>query len=585
MSIGKSPNIAHLICRCGSDEKTVAKLLALHGGLSKMDAAVRKDPYDCLRTHVSIDVVDRIAITLKFPVSKRVAGTARWMLMDSYKNGHTCARVNFALTKLRFDMQLPPPTLERALEKAVEGGTLVRLRDSRLGDVIQTREQYDLENSVAIEVARRVRERHVLPLTPPTDATLSMISSSLLCIVTGAAGTGKTTTIRSLIENNPKLTIRVTAPTGRAARNTNGRTVHYFKTIQESGKNEFLGADIVVVDEASMLTADLFSAVLQMAPRECHIVLVGDANQLPPVGPGDVFRDLLDTTSCPAQYLTTNYRNPNGIDVFARGILDGVISFPDDERVVLIECETIDDTLEKISTMHTCQILTPHNATRILINKMVQLCRWGADGGLEITFACDFPDAPRGTNGVAHVVDGGMIAIEGDGGVRFRGTAIAAVKLVNASVNRGGVATEGAMAIRPGDKIIVTKNTPDGTACNGDVGIMTTATPFSATVSLSHGLTVRLEAETSGTFAGQLTLAYATTVHKAQGSEFSHVVLPVTNHSAWDRTLLYTACTRARDRLYILGTLHALEAIVQNVRPTKPSSFCEALRRNACGSR
>jgi ATP-dependent exoDNAse (exonuclease V) alpha subunit len=114
---------------------------------------------------------------------------------------------------------------------------------------------------------------------------------------------------------------------------------------------------------------------------------------------------------------------------------------------------------------------------------------------------------------------------------------------------------------------------------------MNTATPFSATVTLSHGLSVRLEAETSGTFAGQLTLAYATTVHKAQGSEFSHVVLPVTNHGAWDRTLLYTACTRAKDRLYILGTSHALEAIVQSVRAPKPSSFCEALRRNACGSR
>jgi exodeoxyribonuclease V alpha subunit len=171
------------------------------------------------------------------------------------------------------------------------------------------------------------------------------------------------------------------------------------------------------------------------------------------------------------------------------------------------------------------------------------------------------------------------VVIEGDGGCVFKGTISAAIDLVNASADRGGAATESGLAMRPGDKVIVTKNSSDGRVCNGDVGTLLCASAFEATIQTEGSGDVRIEAETPGTYATQLTLAYATTVHKAQGSEFDSIAIPVANHGAWDRTMLYTAVTRAKSKAYLLGTREGLDAIAQTVRRPRHSTLREALQK------
>lgn len=551
------------------------------GGTTKAERLIKDRPFETLRGYFPVDVVDRLAVAMKLSLPKRAAGHAWWSLLDSAPKGQSGAKMTYLATKLRFDMELPAPTIESALKNAVDEGLLVCSEDG----IVQTPGYYEMEQRVAKEVARRKDAacNDLNLANPGNHPAIDMVSSTLLSIVTGGPGTGKTTIVREIIASHPDLTIKVTAPTGRAARNTQGRTVHYFKTIQEAGMNEFQGAELIIVDEASMLTTDLFLIVLTMAPETAHIVLVGDVDQLPPVGPGEVLRDLLETKACPVTVLDTNYRNPNGISAFAQGILRGEITLPEDDSVTILESHTMDDTLDILAPMG-CHVLTPHNATRMQINQVMQLHRWASQDGLEITLTKDFGEFPKGSSGVAFLREDGLVDIEGDGGCRFRGTIPAVLNLVHAAADRGGAATEGGMAMRPGDKVIVTKNVPDGSACNGDIGTLVSASVLRATVDLIQGdrelaSRVCIEAETPGTFARQLTLAYATTIHKAQGSEFPVVALPVTNHSAWDRVLLYTGVTRAKSKVIIVGTREALESIVQTHRSPRGSTLQKALLR------
>lgn len=571
--------LSKILSGCDVPRGTLGKLTAIHK--THALSALCKDPYGVLQSvGVSLELADRVAVILKTSLEQRTLGYATWLLSNKSMNAAMLS------AKLQFAFEKPLTKVRGIVEKLVASKALAQI-DSQLLSTTLYQRHLDVINNVKHRVKDGtlpnlkiyIPEEKLQLLTIEQRDAVRMASTKKISVITGGPGGGKSYVVRTLVEHIQNA--RVTAPTGRAARNASGKTVHYFKTIQESGKNDFSGVDLIVIDEASMLSLDLFATVLDMAPRDAHIVLVGDVDQLPPIDCGDVLRDLIESGIVPVTRLSINLRSSTDIQQFARGILQGVVDIPTNSADVnIVECATFDDVINGLPgmgfhvgdamgnlwamsfPMDKYAILTPHNATRITINKAVQLSVWGAiDDEVDITLVKDFPGAPCGTRGIA-VVNGSSVKVMADHGIDFNVSLAASDKLIAMDNRSGGITGEAGCVMLPGDKVIVTKNT--ATACNGDMGI------YKSVRRVAIQNDVHDVPKVSDTDPG-VTLAYAVTVHKAQGSEFDAVVLPVTNISAWDRSLLYTAVTRAKSSIYFMGSLEDVKAIVRSVRPPRIS--------------
>lgn len=557
-------SVSGVLSKAGASKLVISRVLAQ----TKHIDGIRTDPYDVLRrAGASIDVADRVAITLKLPLSKRVVGHADWILAQRPLNAA------MLVARLQFSLELPGSTVRAMVDKVLVAGNLVQI-----GSQIVPMRYYKRTEDIAADVTRRIiPQTHpdlehafagITHITPEQRAAVDNVVMYGLSIITGGPGVGKSHIVREMVGAFPNA--RVTAPTGRAARNASGKTVHYFKTIQESGKNDFAGTELVIVDEASMLSTDLFWDVLNMASPGAHIVLVGDPDQLAPIDAGDMLRDLLGTV--PKTVLTANVRNSTAIQTFAAGILKGSVVLDDDTKdIEVIPCDTTADCIRVLAGMGDEIVLTPHNKTRIELNRAIQLRTWAKIEEMSVTLAKDFPDAPRGTRGIARILPEhpNTVHVHADKDVKFTTSLAAAGDLVCLDIRDvAGLCAEAGTSIISGDKVIVTKNT--ATACNGDIGVYLDA----------HMVRFpdqdALIPEITDCDPG-MTLAYCITVHKAQGSEFDVVVLPVTNVSAWDRALLYTAVTRAKTKVIILGSVQDLEKIVRSTRPARESILRDML--------
>lgn len=551
-------NLSRLLSQSNAPRSVISKVIASCGSVNKALTALRTDPFDVLRrAGASADVAERVAILLKFSTQRRALGHAEWLLAV-----HSLLSRSMLVARLKFAMELPDATINILVSRCLDDGSLVAVNN-----MVTSAGHYQKNVQMAREMQARglpsLNERiaHAFKglLSGKQQDALDMVANHKFSIITGGPGTGKSHVVREMTGAFSQT--RVTAPTGRAARNASGKTVHYFKTIQESGKNDFTGIELVIVDEASMLSTELMWAVLQMAPANSHIVLVGDVDQLPPIDAGDVLRDVISSGSVPVTVLDHNARSCQGIQEFAQSILEGAPKKCSNVRYV--ECETFDQVVNLVVNLPG-MVLTPHNATRLVLNKALQLHHWGVLGDVDVVLAKDFPDAPRGSLGVA-VFSDGIFDVLADDGVSFQATPAAAVDLITAH-DRHGECVQGECIILAGDKVIVTKN--NGDLCNGDIGMFLGRKGDKMTIDID-GSTRHFPA-LSASDPG-MTLAYAITVHKAQGSEFDTVILPVTNVASWDRSLLYTAVTRAKENIIILGTFADICTITQSARPPRPS--------------
>ena len=558
--------LGRILARSDAPRYLLPKIAAAHGGTTRGVDALYFDAYDVLRSAgATLDVADRVADTMKLSLDQRALGHAEWALCS-----RTMISMSMLCAKVRFALEISEATMHKMMKKLVSAGNLIEMQ----GQVVSGT-HYAKNVFIARDIARRsIRLPEpdagladafatITNVTPEQRAALDAAIFSRVSIITGGPGTGKSHVVREMVAAFPFT--KVTAPTGRAARNASGKTVHYFKTIQESGKNDFAGIGLIIVDEASMLSTELTNSVLEMAPDNAHIVLVGDVDQLPPIDAGNVLHDLIACGNVPVTRLRANHRSATGIQTFAAGILAGKVELG--PGVNIVPCDSFIDVVNALPsrTVGDWIVLTPHNVTRVKLNKALQL--YLADDELEITLAKDFPDAPRGTRGVASY-SGKGVTVLADNGISFQSTLAAAGDLVDVDTRAGGMRAESGLVLLPGNKIIVTKNTPD--ACNGDIG-----TFESFGMARIDDVTVAIPA-VSETDPG-MTLAYAVTVHKAQGSEFDTVIVPITNVQAWDRALLYTAVTRAKTQVYLLGSQEDIETIIGTIRPARPSILRDLL--------
>ena len=366
-------------------------------------------------------------------------------------------------------------------------------------------------------------------------------------ILTGGPGTGKTTITRAVVRVLDKLgyKVKLAAPTGRAAKRLSeatgapASTLHRLLGSEPGGgfthnEEHKLTADAVVVDEASMLDVQLFLSLLRALPLTCRLILVGDVNQLPSVGPGNVLGDLLASEAVEQARLTHIYRQAleSMIVVNAHRINEGKFpaqscKSPPEADFFWVEC---DDPLA-----------VQGKIIDLVANRIPRT--YGFDPVRDIQVLSPMHKGEAGTQ-----------ALNG---------------LLQERLNPSGrELTRGQSRFRVGDRVLQIKNNYEKDVFNGDLGWIVDADP--AECELTVDFDGRLTAYDASDL-DELTLAYAVSVHKSQGSEYPVVVMPViTQHFIMlKRNLIYTALTRARKLAVILGGKKALGIGLGAVGATK----------------
>ncbi len=426
-----------------------------------------------------------------------------------------------------------------------------------------------LETRIAEEIGRRVAHAG-RPL--PDDADVAKIEEqlggislaglqreclrrSLTCgvfIMTGGPGTGKTTTIRSLLLWCEKLglTVSLAAPTGRAARRlaqasaTEARTLHrlleYAPAEHTFNRNRErpLDADVAIVDEASMIDAWLFASLLDALPEKTNLVLVGDVDQLPSVGAGCILRDLIGSGRVPTIFLNEIFRQGEGSLIVRNShrLLRGELPLPStsDGDFFFIQKDDVNEVAATVIDL--CATRLPKHY-----------------GFNAITDVQVISPMYRGEAGVHNL------------------NARLQERLNPASGDASGEVPLSNGRARIGDKVMQIRNNYELNVFNGDMGVV------SSVDTDRRNLTVRLLGGTSETVtysfeeALELVLAYACSVHKSQGSEFPAVVIPLTTQHfvMLVRNLFYTAITRARKLVVVVGSRKALQIAIGNDRVEK----------------
>ncbi|MCJ7809860.1 MAG: AAA family ATPase, partial [Desulfobulbaceae bacterium] len=364
-------------------------------------------------------------------------------------------------------------------------------------------------------------------------------------------GKGKTTIINAILKIFTRLHIRImlAAPTGRAAKRMTETTGHEAKTIhrlleysmQNGGfrKNESepLNCDLLIVDEASMIDTILFYHLLKAIPLHATFVLVGDVNQLPSVGAGNVLKDIISSGTVPVVLLDTIFRQARDsrIIVNAHRINEGLLP------------ETKNEDLK--SDFFFIEKDVPETVLRIILD-----------------LASDRIPDHFGLNPVdeIQVITPMHKGIVGAGNLNLE---------LQRRLNPGeGGITRGNRIFRVGDKVMQTRNNYEKEVFNGDMGRITQIDPEQREVSITFdGRKVVFDFVD----LDEIVLSYAVSVHKSQGSEFPAIIIPVlTQHYIMlQRNLLYTAVTRGRKLVVLVGTRKALAIAVHNDRMKKRHTF------------
>ena len=381
-------------------------------------------------------------------------------------------------------------------------------------------------------------EHHHMRLAP---AQREAVAASLLygvLVLTGGPGTGKTTVIRSIIDilGAQGMEILLAAPTGRAAKRLAeatgypAATVHRMLEAQgrEDGEMRFardaetqLEADIIIVDEVSMMDIVLLQHLLVAVLPGAHVIFVGDVDQLPAVGPGSVLKDILRSGVIPSVCLTEIFRqnNTGTIVLNAHAINAGRVPSFTEADFSFIPAVSNEDAAGQI----------------------VALCRQFMREGISLMDMQVLSPMRREACGVDMLNRSLQSALN--------------PRTANAVETAG---------FRLGDKVMQTRNDYTKNVFNGDIGIVVRIDTEHMDVQFSDDLEVSYARDEFGA----LTLAYAMSVHKSQGSEYDIIILPLVraHHIMLQRNLLYTAVTRAKKRVVIIGDRAALYAAVSNDR-------------------
>jgi exodeoxyribonuclease V alpha subunit len=391
-----------------------------------------------------------------------------------------------------------------------------------------------------------LEERRPIHLVDAQRTAIEMALTNRFSILTGGPGTGKSTITGSLIDliRAKGCSVLLAAPTGRAAKRLNettglpAKTIHRLLEFKPGLGNTFLrdrenplDADLIIVDEASMIDILLMNHLVKAVEAGTHLLLVGDVDQLPSVGPGNVLRDLIRSGQVPVTRLETIFRQSEDsyIIVNAHRINQG--------QMPIVTREAADFFLFKQSDPEAVADLVVDIVARRIPNK------FGYDPRQDIQVLSPMHRGAAGVTSLNHRLQSQL----------------------NPSRDGKAEKDHGSRTFRRGDRVMQIRNDYDRQVFNGDMGMIT------AIELEDHLVLVDFEGHAvvyEFTQVDELVHAYAVSVHKSQGSEFPAVVVPVlTQHYMMlQRNLIYTAVTRARELVVLVGTRRAIAIAVNNNR-------------------
>lgn len=533
----------------GISESFAADIRKRYGG--ETEDVLSGDPYRMVRDipGLGFQEVDRIALAKGVDPddADRVTKGIEYTISRALAQGHACAPESSVFRNASLLLGVTEDIVREAGKESIENGFIPSLvwNDKRylyLPSLYEAETESALRiksllhaeplGSSRLAVEKFEREKGLTLADRQREAVEKALKSGVL-IITGGPGTGKTTLVQAIITaaRQFQLKVRLMAPTGRAAKRLSlssgveADTIHKAleAELHDSGSTFFnrnesapLKEDLIIVDEASMMDISLFYHLLCALKEGARLILVGDIDQLPPVGPGSPLKDLIAWGEVPVVRLEHIFRQKEGsgiIDNAAR-IREGQMCYPDEEgefliyyaasepdafREIMLLCRDMDYGSEKMKMK--MQVLSPMY---------------------------------RGACGVDHLN-----------------------RAIQELVHDHPV--EGAVHFLPGDKVMQKKNDYDKGVYNGDLGIVWAVD--------KNKIFVRFDSKEvvyEGEERSSIQLAYAATVHKSQGSEYDTVILVLlpTQGIMLKRNLLYTGVTRARKKTILISTEDAIARAV-----------------------
>lgn len=535
---------------------------------------LEREPYRLANEIAGIGFLtaDRIAKSLDIGMedSSRIAAGINFTLQSIASFGHVCIPLSRLIEKsseiLRVDMELIRDTVERLMSESrlfateANGETLVYPRylyvaeteTARLlrrlnekADVLDVEDPHfeveSFEKADGIKLAEGQREAIVGALTHG------------IFVLTGGPGTGKTTVVRGMLAVLERLglLVKLGAPTGRAAKKlaeSTGRealTVHRMLEAQggttDDGEEEGFGSfardedapiegDVIILDEVSMMDIVLMRHFLAAVPEGAHVILVGDVDQLPAVGPGSVLKDILRSNVIPSVRLTEIFRQA-------------------EKSMIVMNAHAINSgrmpSCEAGSSFELRECGSPMEAA----NEIVRLCSYelpmqGIDVMRDVQVLSPMHRMDCGVDNLNRLLQ----------------------EALNPKTAGKPERKSGTLTYRLGDKVMQTKNDYQKHVFNGDVGFVESLDDDGGILRVRYGEDLTADYKASEMI--ELSPAYAMSVHKSQGSEYPVIIMPIVmaHRIMMQRNLIYTAITRARERVILIGERRALETAVRNDR-------------------
>lgn len=557
----------------GISSDLAIKIYSIFGDRSVSELLL--DPYQCLTSieGVGFKRADKIALGLGVSLTseQRIRGGIKYVLETQAPNFGHVFLTKFQVFSDSLEILGDPVTekmVKDVLDSEVKKGSIIR---ERYGDTIAiySPKMHRFEKTVAKLLSRQVVRSPKKVLEPDFAAlcgfsgydydevqreAINLASSSQVLVITGKPGCGKSTTTLGILKTfqDNGLKVLLAAPTGRAAQRLSEVTKGDAKTIHnlleynpEVGfmRNESnpLEGDALIVDEFSMVDLSLMYHLMLAIPKSMRLVMVGDVDQLPSVGPGLVLRDIIDSGVIPIIKLVKIFRQAQDSKIITNAhkinsgeMIDLVESsdFTKEQDFYFMECPTSSGILRYIVNFVTdlipskfhylsdqIQILSPQKSTEV-----------GVDN-LNITL-----------QGVLNPKNPGFM--------------------------------HGSTLFRLGDRVMHIKNNYEKGVFNGEVGKIVNISPLSKSLEVLYDGVKSRRVEYSGYDLEELTLAYASTIHKSQGNEYPVVIIPVTMAHSFmlQRNLIYTALTRAKKLCIFVGTREALFTAINNTRPSMRNS-------------